>query len=509
MKPGGRTTLLAWLATLALLGLELQLLVPLLHSLLQMLRVALTWPHLVADSAVFLEQPSLAPGLEGWRALFLPVNEHRLVLSRLVAVGPLLLHQPLGAWSVAVSLLLIGGCILAFDRCLGQLSNGRWSGDRLVVLLAGALLLLNPWQGENLIWDINLFWFFQNLLVLGSVALLLRLPPRVPLWFDLLLPPLALLNGGQGYAVLLVVGGVRLGLFRRRWLLPAATLVVLAMGGLLPSGQAQVHAWGFNPVFLLRLLNGWWPMAGLWLLLWGALLGIGLWVQRQSLGPSQWRQLCICAIPMVYGLVFGLSVDLSRSPLGLAMAARESYVTPLLLLGLGGLLLGWQFSCTWGAAVWSRGQVASFLLPVFLSSPLLEAGFQRARFFPQQRLLLAEQDRRITWFHCRSLERGRPLSHCPLTPVYDRWDLIRRSLVAPAALVAGTEGPMAGAITGAEARGWLQRQGRTELRRLYLVRGTQSQGRWVVGRQDVWPQPGDQLLELTPGARSRWWRVGP
>jgi hypothetical protein len=509
LKPGDRHRRLAWLATVALLGLELQLLVPLLHTLLQMLRVALTWPHLVADSAVFLDQPSLATGLEGWRALFLPVNEHRLVLSRLVAVGPLLLHQPLGSWSVAVSLLLISGCILAFDRCLGQLCNGRWNGDRLVVLLAGALLLLNPWQGENLIWDINLFWFFQNLLVLGSVALLLRLPPRVPLWFDLFLPPLALLNGGQGYAVLLAVGGVRLGLFRRRWLLPAATLVALAMGRLLPSGQAQVHVLGFNPIFLLRLLNGWWPMAGLGLILWGALLGIGLWVQRQSLGPCHWRQLCISAIPMVYGLGFGLSADLSRSPLGLAMAARESYVTPLLLLGLGGLLLGWQFSCARGTAVWSRGQVASLLLPVFISSPLLEAGFQRARFFPQQRLVLAEQDRRITWFHCRSLEGGRRFSHCPLTPVYDRWDLIRRSLVVQAGYWQVNNRLMVGPITGLEAQGWLQKQGRTDLRRLYLVRGNESQGHWVVGRKDVVPQPGDQLVQLIPGARSSWWRVLP
>jgi hypothetical protein len=498
MKPGR----LPGPVTTLLLALAVHLLLPQLHTLAEMLVNAVRWPQMVADSAVFLQQPQLSQGLVAWQALFLPVNEHRLVFSRLIAALPTLQHQPLGAWSVAGSLLLLALSLMVLDRCLARISVGERPWERWLLLLTGAVLMLNPWQAENLLWDINVHWFLQNLLLLICVWLLLAVPSRIPLWFDLLLPPLALLNGGQGYALLLAVGTVRLALFRRRWLLPLIVVLVLVLMTQLPPGQGQGTAISFSLHFMVRLLQGWWPVAGFWTLAWLPLLGWLLWRQRLSRGWSSWKQLAVASIPMLYSLLFALSATLSRSSLGLAMAQRESYITPLLMLGIGLLLVGWWVSLNRSQLGWTRAQVASLLLPLLVVNPWLQGGFHRPNYFPQQRRLLAEQDRRISWFHCLRAEQGAPPSRCAFSDVYDHWDQIRKARQElPLNVRVEAE------LTTAEASLLLSSPPRPESR-LYLLRNDQGgRRRWLEPRRWAVPRPGDELVEISSSGQTRRWLV--
>ena len=57
---------LLWLGLGVLVAVEVVFLVPLLKALLQVAVIASRWPHLIADSAVFLQQQPLHQGLAGW-----------------------------------------------------------------------------------------------------------------------------------------------------------------------------------------------------------------------------------------------------------------------------------------------------------------------------------------------------------------------------------------------------------------------------------------------------------
>ena len=165
----------AWLrsATLwwsLLIGLESVLLIGLIGSLIQVLQLSWVWPHLVADSENYLDQLPLSAGLEAWQTVLYPLNEHRLVMSRLVEMLPPLVGGQQGQWGVATSLLLLAMTFVAYVFCFRVLNpSASWMAN-LAVGLAGLLVLLNPWQAENLIWTINVHWFVQGFLILLAVA---------------------------------------------------------------------------------------------------------------------------------------------------------------------------------------------------------------------------------------------------------------------------------------------------------------------------------------------------
>jgi hypothetical protein len=485
-----------------LLVAEFQLLFPLVKTLFQMLSVANSWPHLVADSAVFLEQPGLNKGLEGWRALLLPVNEHRMLLSRFVAELPRLFNEPLAAWNVAFSILLLVASLFAFERCLYYINKKASALERLVVFFAGSILILNPWQAENLIWDINLTWFLQNFLILVSVSIMLPIPHRFPVWFDIFLPPLAILNGGQGYSVLLSVGIFRFLLFERKWLLPLVSLLFFLLNSLLPLGLTQSSLWGFNYKFQAIMLNNWWPASGLWSIVWICLILIQIQFIKDRITSEQWKQLCICSVPFVYGLLFSLSVNLSRSSLGLKMAERESYITPLTMVGMGLILTVWLIADIRKSLAFTYMQIFSLLLPVFVLIPILEAGFTRPSFFQQQRRMLDEQDRRITWFHCRNFEKSITPSNCMLTPVYDKWDIIRRSFAKD-----NFNPIFAGNKAASDAKLFFLKQRTADLRRVYLIRHNSRYGKLIFYRKSIIPIAGDQLFELKPESDPVFFKV--
>ena len=145
----------------------------------------------------------------------------------------------------------------------------------MVGLLCG-LILANPWQLENLIWDINVHWFFQGWLLLVSLHLLLSNRSVPPLWLDLLLPGLALLNGGLGVALLLSYSLIRLLAFGRRWLIvlsAVSALLLYSLTSLASSGSPL----NFSGVFTWRMLQIWWPHSGLWMVASGLAVVLMLW----------------------------------------------------------------------------------------------------------------------------------------------------------------------------------------------------------------------------------------
>jgi hypothetical protein len=175
------------------------------------------------------------------------------------------------------------------------------------------------------------------------------------------------------------------------------------------------------------------------------------------------------------------------------MAGRESYTTPMLMIGVGGILIVWQLSIFQQEVNFIYIQIGCLLIPLFVLLPFLEIGFPRPRFFEQQRRLLAEQDRRITWFHCSRIQPEIKPSKCLLTPVYDKWDLIRKSLNGKK-----LKFHESGNISVANSRNLLDKQMVTDTNRVYLLRKFGSTRNWIFSRKDIAAQSGDQLFIFNP-----------
>ena len=179
---------------------------------------------------------------------------------------PLSFGGEFGIWSVGFSLLLLALSLVWVVLILRRLNPQAPLALRLMVGLLCGLILANPWQLENLIWDINVHWFFQGWLLLVSLHLLLSNRSVPPLWLDLLLPGLALLNGGLGVALLLSYSLIRLLAFGRRWLIvlsAVSALLLYSLTSLASSGSPL----NFSGIFTWRMLQIWWPHSGLWICL--------------------------------------------------------------------------------------------------------------------------------------------------------------------------------------------------------------------------------------------------
>ena len=190
-----------------------------------------------------------------------------MVVSRLIAVLPLSFGGEFGIWSVGFSLLLLALSLGWIVLILRRLNPQAPLALRLMVGLLCGLILANPWQLENLIWDINVHWFFQGWLLLVSLHLLLSNRSVPPLWLDLLLPGLALLNGGLGVALLLSYSLIRLLAFGRRWLIvlsAVSALLLYSLTSLASSGSPLNFSGIFSFGACCRsggptAASGWWP----------------------------------------------------------------------------------------------------------------------------------------------------------------------------------------------------------------------------------------------------------
>jgi len=182
------------------------LLAGIVHGLVEILGLAAAhWqqPNLFGDSFAFVQRNANQP-LIGW--LTAQHNEHRIVWAKAASlVETEVLKMPPGQSALFQNLALILGCAGLWSWLCQRLLQR--SDLRLITALGGWLLLVNPWQYENLGWEFQTPWFLINALVLTG-AVLLSAPqantPRAPFpWqrpLAVLLPWLALsstcLRGG-------------------------------------------------------------------------------------------------------------------------------------------------------------------------------------------------------------------------------------------------------------------------------------------------------------------------
>ena len=492
----------------SLLGIEVHCLIELIKNLFLVANLSIRWPHLVADSEAFLDQPPLAAGFSsGLWGVFLPHNEHRLVVSRLLHVLPPAFGYPEGSWSVVVSFLLIFASLFLFNKCLSIFCSS-WSLGRVVVVLAGALVLFNPWQSENLIWAINVHWFLQGLIIIASMLVLLRSDSSQEVaWIDIFLPVLALLNGGQGYAVILAYGAARLIVFGRRYVFLMGVAGAIALQVFLPSIRPGPDGrYGFSFEFLQALVGLWWPMSVLVLVFSFGLIAVGFVRLRRESGfkfDSAWL---IVLMPLFYSVLFGLMVVLSRSEFGISMAFRQSYVTPLSFGLLSLLLLAWRAFASGLGVLWPLLQSAFIVVPlVVVPSPALKSGFHRPNFFRMQRNMIAEINRRISWDHCIAVEGeiGLAPSNCLFSNHYEAHGGIRRA--RPKWSLDSFE--FAGGLSPSQASERINDSRSGISVRTYIMRNSKQASPYLVLGRPIELMPGDHLIEISSEGSKKAWRI--
>jgi hypothetical protein len=106
-------------------------------------------------------------GRLGWRDLFVPSNEHRIVFTRLLDLGIISLN---GRWEpllqMTVNVLIHATFVVTLAFALWEFL-GRRSGWLICFLLAPFYAL--PYAAENTIWAINSQQYFMSLAALGTV----------------------------------------------------------------------------------------------------------------------------------------------------------------------------------------------------------------------------------------------------------------------------------------------------------------------------------------------------
>jgi len=320
-------------AVLLILGL---LLAGIAHGLFEILALALAhWaqPNLFGDSFSFVMRNG---GRELGQWLTDQHNEHRIVWAKAASVVETeLLKIPPGQSALFQNLALILGCAGLWS-CLCKRMLHR-SDLRLITALAGFLLLLNPWQYENLGWEFQTPWFLINALVLlGSLVLSVPTTGRFPQSVvSALLPWIALASTGQGLALAVGFAGCAWLHSRRLGALVSAStaLAGLSFYVLLPYNNPAGHPeLSFQIDYFLRAWLGgaWQGLALLCVVIAAVLLG-----RRHPIPRAKWPALLL---PGLFSLLFAGMITLSRAGFGIEQANASRYITHSLMLGLTALM---------------------------------------------------------------------------------------------------------------------------------------------------------------------------
>ena len=492
-----------WLRYLGfgLIGVELWLIKDLLMTLIKVLRLSYAWPHHIADSEVFYQQLPLSEGFEAVKTLFYPINEHKIVLTRLVEFLPPLFGMEQGQWGVLTSFALIIVSFAFFVLCLVSLGGNKKSVWFFAAVLAGFLLFFNPWQSENLIWSVNVHWFFQNLLLVFSTYLFLASvrPSFISPWWDVFIPFLAILNGGQAYALLAAVSLPRIWIFGRRWLYFLAVSFSFVLVRLLPDLESSVSSsFSFDFQFFIDLLRLWWPSAGIWLSVMTVLsLCLILRFASRPQDPVFWRKLAVISIPIVYGAAFAFLATLSRSSYGDAALLRSGYVTPIMMIGLGYLLLTWFLFCekeiNWLAPL----QIFFLVFSLICYPGSFWTGFRKPSFLRKQELMIEHLNRQITWFHCVGVEGGLQgrLSLCVDSKLWEAHGHIRGN----AQSVLPDDFDEYSYISSKVLSRKISALRASSISRLYVIKQHLDGRSYIVDARQIVASSGDFLLEIEPG----------
>jgi hypothetical protein len=180
--------------------------------------------------AAYLFKPWLEGHL-GWADLFSPHNEHRILLSRLLALGLLRLN---GQWDALVQMtanaVLCGVIGIAVAAAAGRFFS---RAGALYIAAAIVLWLALPYAQENTLWGFQSCFYFLILFSLGAIwGLSFHRAFSLPWWFGGISAALACVSMATGFlaaATVLTLAGIR-SVRRRSWSAEGtATLVVAGL----------------------------------------------------------------------------------------------------------------------------------------------------------------------------------------------------------------------------------------------------------------------------------------
>ena len=306
------------------------------HGLIEILAMARAhWiqPTLFGDS--FDSFVSRGSGIPIAQWIIDQHNEHRLVFAKASSLWETTLLKLLpGQSNLFQNLALIVACAGLWSWLCIRLLRNR--GLQLLTSLAGFLLLLNPWQYENLSWEFQSPWFFINVLVLAA-AFLLSVPGLgiIGLVLALILPWIALASSGQGLAVSLAFAICAWLHSRKLGLMVSCSglAAVMTFFIVLPYSKPNSHPeFTFNLLYFLRALSGGgWQGLGMLCFV----VAIFLLARRRPIPRKYWSSLLM---PGLFSLLFVSMITLSRAGFGLEQASVSRYTSHSMMLGLSALL---------------------------------------------------------------------------------------------------------------------------------------------------------------------------
>lgn len=317
-----------------------------LFSLLQIARQArlqFRFPVLYWDSWTFV----LRSDNNFWEWIFSQHNEHRIAWSRLATIleTDLFGLPPTSTSIVQVLILSLINLLLLFLVCRSFLGLTL---KALIVWLACALVLLNPWQLSNFYWEFQTPWIFTNTLVLTSVLAYYHVLSGIAgrcrslsIVLLIFLPWIAIYNSGQGFALtaaILIIGWFISVRFFGCILLSSVGACALYFVGLAYNKPSHHPSISFDLEFFFQMLSGGeWRAMGALIVLFAILILLSNSVSKITyLNAKHGMYL---ALPGLFALVFSAMTTLSRSGLGPQQANAQHYVSHTLMLLLSLILI--------------------------------------------------------------------------------------------------------------------------------------------------------------------------
>lgn len=196
-------------------------------------------------------------GRFGWAALVHPHNEHRLIITKLYALGLLLAN---GQWSgfleTTVNAILHAACALVLLTMSARWLRGVWRGAFGVLLV---LLFSLPFAWENTLVGFQAQFYFLLLFSLGHLLFSLETDRFSWRWgLGQLCGVLALASMASGFLSALAVLttlAVRTVLHRSRWTRQHFTTAVLAMTLIAIGWWMRVEVSGHEPLRAHRVID--------------------------------------------------------------------------------------------------------------------------------------------------------------------------------------------------------------------------------------------------------------
>ena len=270
-------------------------------------------------------------------------NEHRIVLAKLSTLAETnIINVPIGQTGIFQNLALLLAACGAWSLIVKELIKPNKYA--LTICLSGIIIILNPWQYENLSWEFQSPWFFINTLTLiFAYTLCLKKKEEksksTKLYCDAIIflgPWLAIFSTGQGIALALALCICSWIHSRRKGIISSfsSAIAIYTTVSILNYEKPEYHPeYTFNIEYFVNLFSG-----GNW-------EGLIIIVLAASLALIKYPKILqknnipTILLPVLFSVLFSIMTTISRSNFGPEQANSSRYVTHSSLTGLSCLLL--------------------------------------------------------------------------------------------------------------------------------------------------------------------------